>query len=140
MSLKELHELISIVLKHYCKVRAKTLARVCGKIIAMSPALGNVTQIMSRCMFSAFNEKYDWKQSLNLSFNQIAQVSFYFGKNIFSKWDKNHYFLSLLFTICLLTQAILLQQALLKIRTWLCINPDFFLKLVRVPLGEKSKL
>ena len=53
----DLHELISIVLKHSSMVRAKTLARVCGKIIGMSPALGNVTQIMSRCMFSALNEK-----------------------------------------------------------------------------------
>ena len=47
----------------------------------MSPALGNVTQIMSRCMFSALNEKYDWKQILNISFNQDCIGELLFWKN-----------------------------------------------------------
>ena len=60
IKLNDLHELISTVLKYVCKVRANTLASVCGKIIDMSPVLANATHIMSTCMFSALNEKYDW--------------------------------------------------------------------------------
>jgi hypothetical protein len=37
----DLQELISSVLQNCCKIRARTLAKVCGKIIAMSPALGD---------------------------------------------------------------------------------------------------
>ena len=49
----ELSVLISAVYSNSHRVRAKTLAKVSGKIIAMTPAGGFITQIMTRCMFSA---------------------------------------------------------------------------------------
>jgi hypothetical protein len=48
------------------RVRARTLAKVSGKIIAMTPAVGFITQIMTRCMFSALNEKLDRNSNLNI--------------------------------------------------------------------------
>jgi hypothetical protein len=55
------------------------LAKVCGKIIAMSPALGHVTQIMTRCMFSVLNEKSHWNQILNIAHTQdcIGELLFW---------------------------------------------------------------
>ena len=52
------------------RVTARTLAKVSGKIIAMTPAVGFITQIMTRCMFSALNEKLDWNNNLNIYHKQ----------------------------------------------------------------------
>ena len=61
------------------RVRARTLAKVSGKIIAMTPAVGFITQIMSRCMFSALNEKLDWNSNLNIYHKQdcIREMMFW---------------------------------------------------------------
>ena len=65
--LSDLHELIILVLENSTAVKVRTLAKVCGKIIAMSPALGFVTQVMTRCIFSALNLKDDWNQIININ-------------------------------------------------------------------------
>ena len=53
--LSDLYELIIPLLENSTAVKVRTLAKVCGKIIAMSPALGYVTQVMTRCIFSVLN-------------------------------------------------------------------------------------
>jgi len=84
----DLQEHISIVLQNCCTIRARTLAKVCGKIIAMSPALGHVTQIMTRCMFSVLNEKSYWNQILNIAHKQDCVSELLFWKsNIFFKLE-----------------------------------------------------
>jgi hypothetical protein len=50
----------------------RTFAKVSGKIIAMTPAVGFITQIMIRCMFSALNEKLDWNSNLNIYHKQAC--------------------------------------------------------------------
>jgi hypothetical protein len=45
----ELSALISAVLSNSHRVRARTLAKVSGKIIAMTSSVGFITQIMTRC-------------------------------------------------------------------------------------------
>jgi hypothetical protein len=77
----DLQELISIVLQNCCKIRARNLAKVCDKIIAMSPALGHVTQIMTRCMFSVLNEKSLWNQILNIAHKQDCVSELLFWKS-----------------------------------------------------------
>ena len=52
------------------RVRARTLAKVSGKIIAMTPAVRFITQIMTRFMFSALNGKLDWNSNLNIYHKQ----------------------------------------------------------------------
>jgi hypothetical protein len=68
----ELSALISSVLStsDSHRVRARTLAKVSGKIIATTPAVGFITQIMTRCMFSALNEKLNWNNNLNIYHKQ----------------------------------------------------------------------
>jgi hypothetical protein len=75
----ELSELISTVLSNSHRVRARTLAKVSGTIIAMTPAVGFITQIMIRCMFSALNEKSDWNSNLNIYHKQdyIRELMFW---------------------------------------------------------------
>ena len=65
-----LSALISAVLSNSHRVRASTLAKVSGKIIGMTPAVGCITQIMTRCMFSALNQKLDWNSNLNINHKQ----------------------------------------------------------------------
>jgi hypothetical protein len=56
--LSDLYEMIILVLENSTAVKVRrTLAKVCGKIIAMSPALGYVTQVMTRCIFFSFKFK-----------------------------------------------------------------------------------
>ncbi|VDI24929.1 Hypothetical predicted protein [Mytilus galloprovincialis] len=44
----DLIELVNIILNSSCKVKVRLLAKVAGKIISFTPALGHITQIMSR--------------------------------------------------------------------------------------------
>ena len=50
-------ELIDIILPTASKVKIRLLAKLCGKIISFTPAIGNVTQIMTRCNFFVLNER-----------------------------------------------------------------------------------
>ncbi|XP_052089575.1 uncharacterized protein LOC127726267 [Mytilus californianus] len=58
--------LIDVILSKAFKVKIRLLAKLCGKIISFSPAIGNVTQIMTRCTFSVINLKQDWDQYVDL--------------------------------------------------------------------------
>jgi hypothetical protein len=44
-----------------------------------TPAVGFITQIMTRCMFSALNEKLDWNSNLNIYHKQdcIRELMFW---------------------------------------------------------------
>ena len=55
--LSDLYELIILVLENSTAVKVRTLAKVSGKIIAISPVLGFVTQVMTRCIFFSFDFK-----------------------------------------------------------------------------------
>jgi hypothetical protein len=55
--LSALYELIILVLENSTAVNVRTLSKVSGKIIAMSPALGFVTQVMTRCILFSFEFK-----------------------------------------------------------------------------------
>ncbi|CAC5379675.1 unnamed protein product [Mytilus coruscus] len=64
---KAVQELIDAsLIKELLKVKIRLLAKLCGKIISFSPAIGNVTQIMTRCTFSVINLKQDWDQYVDL--------------------------------------------------------------------------
>ena len=45
----------------------------------MTPAVGFITQIMTRCMFSALNEKLDWNNNLDIYHTQdcIRELMFW---------------------------------------------------------------
>ena len=58
--------LIDVILSKAFKVKIRFLAKLCGKIISFSPAIGNVTQIMTRCAFSVINLRQDWDQYVDL--------------------------------------------------------------------------
>ena len=75
----ELSAPISAVFSNSHRVRARTLAKVSGKIIATTSAVGFITQIMTRCMFSALNEKLDWNSNLKIYHKQdcIRQLLFW---------------------------------------------------------------
>ena len=55
--LSDVYELIILVLENSTAVKVRTLSKVSGKIIAMSPALGFVTQVMPRCILFSFEFK-----------------------------------------------------------------------------------
>ena len=65
-----LSALISVVLSNSHRVRARTLAKVSGKIIAMTSAVGFITQII--------NQKLDWNNNLNIyhKYNCIRELLF----------------------------------------------------------------
>jgi hypothetical protein len=72
-------ENIHLVLSNSHRVRARTLAKVSCTIIAMTPAVDCITQIMTRCMFSALNQKLDWNNNLNIYHKQdcIRELMFW---------------------------------------------------------------
>ncbi|CAG2215762.1 unnamed protein product [Mytilus edulis] len=48
------------------RVKVRQLAKICGKLIALTPAVGNVTQIMTRNIFSVINIRDYWDQYVNI--------------------------------------------------------------------------
>ena len=79
-----MYELIIPLLENSTAVKVRTLAKVCGKIIAMSPALGYATQVMTRCIFSVLNLKDDWNQIININYHNDCIRELVFWKlNIF---------------------------------------------------------
>ena len=82
--LSDLYELIILVLENSTAVKVRTLAKVSGKIIAMSPALGFATQVMTRCIFLVLNLKDDWNQIFNINYHNDCIRELVFWKlNIF---------------------------------------------------------
>ena len=82
--LSDLYELIIPLLENSTAVKVRTLAKVCGKIIAISPALGYATQVMTRCIFSVLNLKDDWNQIININYHNDCIRELVFWKlNIF---------------------------------------------------------
>lgn len=62
----DIHILLDFLLNEGPRVKFRQLAKLCGKLIAMTPAIGNVTQIMTRCTFSVINLKDNWDQFINI--------------------------------------------------------------------------
>ncbi|XP_063416029.1 uncharacterized protein LOC134697676 [Mytilus trossulus] len=77
----DLQECIGIALSNPCKVKIRTLAKICGKVISLTPAIGNVTQIMTRATFAVINERDDWDQCMDINFNSDLIFEFMFWKN-----------------------------------------------------------
>ena len=63
------------------RVKIRVLARFCGKIIALKPALGNFTQIMTRNCFAVINQRSDWDQYINLSTCSACIAELFFWLN-----------------------------------------------------------
>lgn len=77
--------LIDVILSKAFKVKIRLLAKLCGKIISFSPAIGNVTQIMTRCTFSVINLRQDWDQYVDLrQHSDIVFKKLCFGSKIFT--------------------------------------------------------
>ena len=76
-----LQELAEIILFNSCKVKIRLLARFCGKIISLSPAIGNVTQIMTRSIYHVINERVDWDQHVDINNYPQCITEIVFWKN-----------------------------------------------------------
>ena len=80
----DLIELVNIILNSSCKVKVRLLAKAAGKIIAFTPALGHITQIMSRGLFEVINLRQDWNQSININHcNACIRDLIFWRDNIF---------------------------------------------------------
>ena len=76
---KDFIDLIELILSSVNKVQIRLLAKFSGKIISFSPGIGNVTQIMTRCIFSLINLREDWDQYVNLNLypDAIKEILFW---------------------------------------------------------------
>ena len=127
-----MYELIIPLLENSTAVKVRTLAKVCGKIIAMSPALGYATQVMTRCIFSVLNLKDDWNQIININYHNDCIRELVFWKlNIF-----DFKLASLLEKTSIFTDASDSGQQDLYKTHLSCISLGQKSKLSRVQLGE----
>ena len=58
-------------------IPAKTLARLTGKIISMSMAIGPVARLMTRVLYTLLNTKVSWSQAVTLSDEARAEILFW---------------------------------------------------------------
>ena len=73
-------------------IQATALARITGKIVSMALALGPVTRLMTRNLYTVLNARRSWCQHLLLTADAIEELSFWLehinkfnGQNIWSK-------------------------------------------------------
>ena len=73
-------------------IQATALARITGKIILMALALGPVTRLMTRSLYTVLNARRSWCQHLLLTADAIEELSFwlehiykFIGQNIWPK-------------------------------------------------------
>lgn len=58
---------------------SRTIAKVTGRIISMSPVLGNITRIMTRYMYMFINERKSWDSRMHLTDqNVISELNVWF--------------------------------------------------------------
>ncbi|VDI62510.1 Hypothetical predicted protein [Mytilus galloprovincialis] len=72
-------DLAGVILEQPHKVKIRLLAKFCGKNISFTPVIGNVTQIMTRCLFSVINSRNEWDQFVDLNFysGSIREILFW---------------------------------------------------------------
>ena len=58
-------------------IPAKVLASIIGKIVAMSLALGSVTQLTTRRLYAVLNSRFSWDQQLTLSKEATEELVFW---------------------------------------------------------------
>ena len=83
-TLRYLAEIISV----FPKISARDLARVVGKIISMSPVLGNVCNIMTRFCSMKIANRDSWDEILKITDSEndtIYRELLFWSKNINSK-------------------------------------------------------
>lgn len=56
------------LLNVFPNLTARQLARVTGKIISMSPVMGNITSLMTRHLYMAIEKRKRWDLFLELEF------------------------------------------------------------------------
>lgn len=62
----DIKSFLESVMNSGSRVKIRYLAKVCGKLISLTPAIGNVSQIMTRCIFSVINQRENWDQYVNI--------------------------------------------------------------------------
>jgi len=99
--LADLIDLIINVLYNATKVKVRTLAKIAGKIISLTPALGDITQIMTRGLFTVINIRDHWDQTLDINSYESCVTDLLFWKhnvyslkpiNILGKESQHHIF------------------------------------------------
>lgn len=67
------------VLNEFPHISARTLAQVTGKVISMSPVVGNVTRIMTKTCYIAIESRFTWDRVLQFSFpgQVLAELKFW---------------------------------------------------------------
>ena len=77
------------VLNEFPYISARTLAQVVGRVISMSPVVGNVARIMTKFCYMAIETRLDWDKILQFSCSPhvLAELKFWYAniKNLNSK-------------------------------------------------------
>ncbi|VDI62905.1 Hypothetical predicted protein [Mytilus galloprovincialis] len=84
---KKLSDIVQLcnLLQTGSRVKIRDLAGFCGKIISLKPAIGNVTQIMTRNIFSVINQREHWDQFVNIfTFPDCIEELRFWQENILS--------------------------------------------------------
>ena len=53
-------------------MKVRLLAKVTGKVISLFPAIGDITQIMTRGLFTVTNSRDHWDQVVNINDHSIC--------------------------------------------------------------------
>ena len=82
--LDDIDQLLSYLIQAGSRVKIRDLARFCGKVISLKPAVGTVTQIMTRNIFSVINNRTHWDQYVNIvAIQGCIEELRYWKQNIF---------------------------------------------------------
>ena len=69
-------QLLNTLLENSKQLTARKVAAVVGKIIALSPVLGNICRIMTRHLHHAINERTSWDSFVQIDDFSIKELQF----------------------------------------------------------------
>ncbi|XP_071160888.1 uncharacterized protein [Mytilus edulis] len=77
--IKDTKNSLDIILKSFSNLNARMLAQFAGRIISMSPVMGNVTNLMTRHIYFAIENRKTWDSKLYLVYEKcvLAELKFW---------------------------------------------------------------
>ena len=71
-------EALQIGLSDFSSMTARKLAQIVGRIISMSPVIGNISRLMTRYSYMCIESRITWDSILNMTFPDLVYDEFLF--------------------------------------------------------------
>ena len=81
---------ISNLVEGNLQLTCRNLAKICGKIISLIPALGNICQIMTKHMHMSICCKNSWDETIDINEDIFVELQFWYFQGFLRFGDRSY--------------------------------------------------